>query len=56
MRQPRITKLPNNQQVYENNDQRLLMQAKIEAIFKVAVMHGHTHLVLDALCGTFEIR
>jgi uncharacterized protein (TIGR02452 family) len=51
LRKPRL----DSEGYYRFQDDRELMAAKVDAIFRVALMHGHDSLVLGALgCGVFR--
>lgn len=54
LRNPKLTTV-GRALTYEKQMDRYVMQEKIEMIFKVAIKHGHTNLVLGALgCGVFN--
>ncbi|XWV25705.1 hypothetical protein QJ857_gp0031 [Tupanvirus soda lake] len=54
LRKPRLNKLPNGKDTYFFQSEKEIMQDKINMIFKVAIKHGHSDLVLGALgCGVF---
>lgn len=51
----RKPKLDRSGTKYNNDDDRMLMTAKIDTLFRVAIMKGHDSLVLGALgCGVFR--
>ncbi|AUL77498.3 hypothetical protein QJ856_gp0030 [Tupanvirus deep ocean] len=55
LRNPRLNKLSNGKDTYYFQSERNITQDKINMIFKVAIKHGHTDLVLGALgCGVFN--
>lgn len=52
LRKPRLS---DDGTDYDREDDRLLMQAKIEAVFRIAADYGYDSLVLGALgCGVFQ--
>jgi uncharacterized protein (TIGR02452 family) len=54
LRKPKISVDLNGMPVYVNTEDMIIMRHKIEMIFKVAIKHGHTKLVLGAIgCGVF---
>lgn len=54
IRNPKLKTL-NGDVTYANEADLMLMQEKIDSIFKVAIAYGHTNLVLGALgCGVFN--
>ena len=55
LRKPRLDSTNEGLDVYRSPEDRELMAAKIDAIFRVALMNGHDSLVLGALgCGVFK--
>lgn len=54
IKSPQLKILPNGKETYLNQTDALIMQNKIDMIFKVAIKHDHKQLVLGALgCGVF---
>ncbi len=54
IKSPQLKVLPGGKETYSNQNDLLIMQNKIDMIFKVAIKHGHKQLVLGALgCGVF---
>jgi len=55
IRNPKLKLLESKKETYLFDSDRLVMQNKINMIFKVAIKHGHKDLVLGALgCGVFN--
>ena len=55
LKNPPLFKMTGMRQHYKNDIDRNIMQAKIDMIFKVAILHKHTDLVLGALgCGVYN--
>ncbi len=54
IRKPLLATLANGNTTYANTSDQIIMQEKINMIFKTAIKHGHTDLVLGALgCGVY---
>ena len=54
LKNPPLVKISGANNYYERDIDKTIMQEKIDMIFKVAIMNGHSDLVLGALgCGVY---
>lgn len=55
LKNPPLLKFPSTKTYYKNTRDKNMMREKIDMIFKVAILHKHTDLVLGALgCGVYN--
>lgn len=55
LKNPKLKKIENDCQIYKYDEDYQIMERKIDMIFKVAILHGHTNIVLGALgCGVYH--